>query len=418
MGRTMIEKIIARHSNEEVRAGSVVWMTLDVRSARDFGGASVVKHLQTEYPDRPVNDPAKTVFTFDCNAPAVTIPYANNQHICRQFARKHGIPLFDVDAGIGTHVLLENGYVLPGMTAVGTDSHFNIFGAIGAFGQGMGDTDIAFSFKFGRTWFEVPPSMKIVIRGYYDYPTTAKDLALYILGRLGASGALGRSIEFYGEQIDRLNLAERLTLCSMATEMGAVCALIPPNEEILDFCRSRAREPEALYVAEVDQDAEYCEETEMDVSSLPPMAAAPPNPENAHPVSELTGRKVDSVFIGSCTNGRYEDFALAAEFLAGRKVAPGVMAKVVPATREVFSHLLRDGIIQQFHDAGVIVSHASCAGCASGQIGMTGKGEVQVSTSNRNFPGKQGSGDTYLASPVTAMAAAIAGEIVSPEDLI
>jgi len=414
----MIEKIIASHSEDEVKPGAVVWMNLDIRSARDFGGANVVKHLQREYPEAPVGDIEKTAFTFDCNAPAVTIPYANNQHICRTFAREQGVPLFDVDSGIGTHVLLENGYVSPGMTAVGTDSHFNIFGAIGAFGQGMGDVDIAFGFKFGKTWFEVPSSMKVIIKGFYDYPTTSKDLALYILGKLGARRALGRSVEFYGEQIEKLDLAQRLTLCSLATEMSAVCALIPPSHEILEFCKTRAKNPGNVRKIEADPDAQYCETLEIDVSGLPPMMAAPPNPQNVKPVSELAGRKVDSVFMGSCTNGRYEDFSLAAEFLAGRKIAPHVMAKAVPATRTVFGQMLENRIVQQFHEAGVIVSHAGCAGCASGQIGMTGKGEVQVSTSNRNFPGKQGSGDTYIASPLSAMAAAIAGKITSPENII
>jgi len=418
MGQTMIEKIFSAHSGREARAGEVVWIDLDIRSARDFGGANVVKHLRREYPENPVIDIHKTAFTFDCNAPAVTIPYANNQHICRTFAREQNIPLFDVDAGIGTHVLLEKGYVVPGMTAVGTDSHFNIFGAIGAFGQGMGDVDIAFGFRFGKTWFEVPPTMRVTIRGTYDYPTTARDLALYILGKLGASGGLGRSIEIRGDQIEKLNLAERLTLCSLGTEMGAVCILIPPSREILEFCRNRALYPERVKGVEADPDAEYCEEIEIDVSGLPPLMSAPPKPDNVHPVSELAGKPVDSVFMGSCTNGRFEDFALAAEFLAGSKVSKSVMAKAVPATRQVFGELLRAGVINQFFEAGVIVSHAGCAGCASGQIGMTGKGEVQVSTSNRNFPGKQGSGETYLASPVTAMASAIAGEIVSPEKMI
>ncbi len=418
MGKTIIEKIIAAHSDDEVRAGQVVWMNLDVRSARDFGGANVVKNLRREYPQNPIDDASKTVFTFDCNAPAVTIPYANNQQICRIFAKEQGIRIFDVNSGIGTHVLIENGYITPGITAVGTDSHFNIFGAVGAFGQGMGDVDIAFAFKFGKTWFEAPPTMKIIIRGAYDYPTTVKDLALYIVGRMGAGGALGRAIEFYGEQIERLDLAERLTLCSMATEMGAVCALIPPSEEIIEFCRTCSRTPEKIEPVLADPDAEYCDVMEMDITDLPPQMAAPPKPDNVHPVTELAGRKVDSVFIGSCTNGRYEDFALTAEFLAGRKVTPSVMAKAVPATREVFGQMLKDGIVSQFYDAGVIVSHPGCAGCASGQIGMTGRGEVQVSTANRNFPGKQGDGDTYLASPLTAIASAIAGEIVSPESLI
>lgn len=418
MGKTMIEKIIGAHTKDEVKPGKVVWMDLDMRTARDFGGAAVVGHLRREYPDEPLENRYKTAFTFDCNAPAVTIPYANNQHICRTFAREFGVPLFDVDSGIGTHVLMEKGLVLPGMTAVGTDSHFNIFGALGAFGQGMGDVDIAFAMKTGRTWFEVPPTMKVVIKGTYDYPTTAKDLALCVLGKLGSSGALGRSVEFFGEQVERLDLAERLTFCSLGTEMGAVCCMIPPNSYVLEFCEKQASDPEAIVRYEADPDADYCEVVEIDVEGLQPMMAAPPRPDNVHPVEELAGKEVDSVFIGSCTNGRFEDFALAAEFLSGRRLSSGVMVKAVPATREVYGQLIASGILEQFHKSGIIVSHAGCGGCASGQIGMTGKGEVQVSTSNRNFPGKQGNGETHLASPLTAIACAIAGEIVSPGELI
>jgi 3-isopropylmalate/(R)-2-methylmalate dehydratase large subunit len=418
MAMTIIEKLIARHTGEEVAPGQVVWMDLDVRSARDFGGANVVQHFQREYGTSAVADQAKTLFTFDCVAPAVTIPYANNQQVCRQFAREQGIRVFDVDAGIGSHVMLEQGYVHPGVTVVGTDSHLNILGAVGAFGQGMGDQDIAFAFKVGKTWFEVPETIKIVIRGQYQYPTTAKDLTLFVVGKLGAKGALGKAVEFYGEQIERLNLAERLTLASMATEMGAIAALLPPTEEILDYCQKRQRPGGHVTPIAADLDAHYCQVMEVDVSGLPPQLAAPPKPSAVAPVSEHRGKPVDSIFLGSCTNGRYEDFAQVAEFLGTRKIKSSVMAKIVPATREVYGQLLDQGLVQRFFDAGIIVSHAACGGCASGQIGMTGENEVQLSTSNRNFPGKQGAGDTFLVSPLTAIASAIAGEIVSPEELL
>jgi 3-isopropylmalate/(R)-2-methylmalate dehydratase large subunit len=430
MGLTIIEKIMSRRAGREAKAGDVVWIELDIRSARDFGGANVVKGFMREYPGEKIADPHKTLFTFDCVAPAVTIPYATNQQICRDFARSQGIRVFDVDAGIGSHVMIEQGYVLPGSTVVGTDSHMNIVGAVGAFGQGMGDADIVFAFRSGKTWFEVPETIKITVEGGYEFPTTAKDLTLYVLGTLGSKGALGKAIEFYGEQIDRMTLAERLTLSSMATEMGAIAALMAPSEEILGYCRERAREggamPEprervrgdAVERVLADRDANYCQEIRIDISGLPPQIAAPPKPSNVKEVSAYRGKRVDSVFIGSCTNGRLEDFEAAARVLGPRKVRDGVMMKVVPATREVYRTMLEAGLLKRFFDAGVIVSHACCAGCASGQIGMTGKGEVQVSTSNRNFAGKQGEGETFLASPATAAAAAVAGEIISPEELL
>ena len=398
-GKTIIEKIIQAHSRESVEPGKIVWMDLDVRTARDFAGANVVQNYRTHYGDAPLDDVSKTFFTFDCVVPAKNIPYANNQHICRLWAREKGIKVYDVNAGIGSHVAIEEGLAVPGCTFVGTDSHLNILGAIGAFGQGMGDQDIAFAFKTGKTWFEVPPTMKVVIEGEVVYPCTARDLTLAVLGQLGSSGALGRAVEFYGPAIDALDLAGRITLASQLTEMGGIIGLIPPTTG-------------ALYA---DPDAEYIETIVVDITDLEPLIACPPNPANVKPVREVAGTRVDSVFLGSCTNGRFEDFAAVAEVVKGQRIQPWVMASVVPATRRVYQRMLRAGLIETLFDAGFIISNPGCGGCASGQIGMTGRGQVQVSTSNRNFPGKQGAGDTYLASPVTAAWTALKGEITVPE---
>lgn len=416
MGRTVIEKIFVDHTADEVAPGRVIWLELDLRSARDFAGANVVKRFREAYPGERVADPGKTFFTFDLNAPPNTIAYAENQRVCRAFAREQGIKVYDVDAGIGTHVLMEEGLVLPGHTAVGTDSHFNILGAVGAFGQGMGDVDIAFAFRYGRTWFEVPPTMKVVLRGRYEYPTTAKDLVLFLVGKLGARGALGRAVEIYGEAVEALDMAGRITLCSMATEMGAISAFLPPSDGLWSFLEETTGKRDHPYPT-ADPDAEYVQELEFDVSGLKPKIAAPPRPDNVYDVSELEGERVDAVFVGSCTNGRYEDIRLVAEILKGRKVAKGVILTVVPATRRVWGRLLREGWLQVLHDAGAIISHPRCSGCAQGHLGMTGEGEVQLSTANRNFPGKQGKGRTYLCSPATAAATALFGRITSPEHL-
>lgn len=413
MGKTILEKIFSAHSPDEVRPDAIIWLDLDLRSARDFGGANVVGNLEREYPGEGVADPARTAFTFDCNVPANTIGYANNQHICRLYARKHGIPVFDVDAGIGSHVMIEKGLVVPGSTAVGTDSHLNILGAVGAFGQGMGDQDIAVAFRAGRTWFEVPETVKVVVKGTYRRPTSAKDLTLFIAGRLGAKGLLGCAAEFYGEAIDALDLAGRITLASMVTEMGGIIGFIPPDAAVLAYCRERSgKDVQPVYA---DADARYCRVVEIDVEGLVPQIACPPKPDKVVPVAEAGDVKVDSVFIGSCTNGRIEDMRVVAGMLRGRKVAPGVMLRVVPATQEVWMQMLREGLIETLVEAGAIVSNQGCGGCAAGQIGMTGKGEVQISTGNRNFAGKQGDGFTYLASPATAAAAALTGRITVPE---
>jgi len=413
MPRTIIEHIIAAHADPgaDVRPGSVVWLNLDVRSARDFGGANVVKGFNEHYEGEKVADPTKTFFTFDCNAPANTIAYANNQQICRDFAAEQGIRVFDVDAGIGSHVLMEQGLARPGGTVVGTDSHMNILGAVGCFGQGMGDTDIAFAFKTGRTWFEVPPTIRIGLKGFPSPGVSAKDVILYLVGELGSAGALGCAVEIYGEFVDEAGVDARITLASMGTEMGAVAVLLPPNDETLEWVSRRiGEETEPVYA---DPGADYVKTVEFDIEGLEPMVACPPSPENVKPVRAVEGTRIGSGFIGSCTNGRLEDMAAAASILNGGRVHPGVMLKVVPATREVWVEMMDGDVLKDIFDAGAIISNAGCGGCAAGQIGMTGAGEVQLSTSNRNFAGKQGAGDTYLCSPATVAASAIRGEITN-----
>lgn len=401
MPHTLLEKIFLAHGAESAQPGEIVWLGLDYRTARDFGGASVVKHLERHFPARPVADVSRTFFTFDCNAPANTSGYADNQHACRLFARQHGVKVYDVDAGIGSHVLLESGLIKPGTTAVGTDSHYNILGAVGAFGQGMGDADIAFAFAHGKTWFEVPPCVKLTLRGSPAPGTSAKDVTLYITGQLGASGLLGEVAEVYGPWVERADLASRITLASMGTEMGAISLLLPPGDPAW----------------QADTGAAYARATVIDLAGLPPVVALPGRPDDVHPVREVVARRrvpIDSVFVGSCTNGRIEDLRAAAELLRGRRVKDGVMLRVVPATKQVWMQALAEGLVQVFMDAGGLVSNCGCGGCASGQIGITGRGEVQLSTSNRNYAGKQGAGETYLCSPAVAAASALAGELVEP----
>ncbi len=414
MANTVIEQIIGSHSEEgSVRPGEAVWMGIDYRSARDFGGPNVVAQLEERFPEGPLADPERTFFTFDTNAPANTIGYAENQHRCRLFARQWEARLFDVDAGIGTHVAVEQGLVAPGNTAVGTDSHFNILAAVGAFGQGMGDVDVAYIFRTGRAWFEVPPTVRIELQGDLPERATAKDLALFLLRELGTDKVLGRAVEISGQAVEGLDLAGRITFCSLATEAGSIAFFLPPSEVVDDFYRQRHGREVIQPVAEPG--AEYEKHYRFDVSGLGPVASPPPDPNGARPVEELSGVKVDGVFVGSCTNGRWEDFRAVAEILTGRRVKEGVMLKMVPTTREVYTRIIEDGTMSDLVRAGAIVTHPGCGGCASGQIGMTGRGEVQVSTSNRNFRGKQGLGETYLASPRTAAWSALRGVICNED---
>ena len=418
MGKTIIEKILVNHrrgdfhTEDKIETGQNIWLGIDVRTARDFGGPNVIKHLLREYPDNPIDDIAKTFFTFDTVVPANNIPYAENQQIVRQFARKYNIKLFDAQWGIGTHNLIEKGIVRPGYTAVGTDSHYNILGAIGAFGQGMGDIDIAFAFKTGKVWFEIPPTVRINLVGIPSFPVTPKDVVFELLRNFGTKKLLGYVAELQGDYIDALGLDGRITIASMGTELGLVSIMFPPSNEVaLELSELANYEPVFI---KADSDAKYAAEYTLNISSLEPLLAAPYSPGNIHSVKEFLGTRIDTVFVGSCTNGRASDFRLVAEIIGSEEVNSDITLKLVPSTRKVYECLLFDGTLQQLFTSGGIFSHPACAGCANGQIGMTGKGERQLSTANRNFKGKQGAGETFLVSPATAAASAKKGFIALP----
>ncbi len=413
MGKTIIEKILGSHSGKEVSPGNIVDIAIDVRAARDFGGANVVKNIRDN--GLSVDDAKKTAFTFDCNPGGSDQKYATNQQICRDFARQHAITIYDIDAGIGTHLAIDEGLSLPGSTFVSTDSHANILGAIGAFGQGMGDVDIAHAFAFGKVWFKVPPSLKIILKGKPSSQASPKDITLAMLKKLGANGLLGYAAEVYGDIVDDLNLSARITIASMATEMAGIITLFPPNQDVIDHCQRASGTP--IEPLKADEDAIYASTIEIDIEGLTCQISRPGHPEDVVAVSTLVGQKIGSAFIGSCTNGRFEDMQVAANILKGKKVAPGVVLKIVPSTDKVWRKCLDEGLIEIFKEAGALVGNAGCAGCAAGQIGQNGPGEVTISTGNRNFAGKQGKGEVYLASPAVVAASAIAGTIVTADSI-
>ena len=411
---TLIEKIIARHSNQQiVNPGDIVDVMIDTRAARDFGGANVVKNLMDN--GLTVADPSKTIFTFDCNPGGSDQKYAANQHYCRQYARENNIKVFDVDSGIGTHLAIDRGLAWPGSTFVSTDSHANIMGAIGSFGQGMGDQDIAAAWAKGYVWFKVPPSVKINLIGKRPSNVSAKDIVLNLLSIFGANKLLGYSVEFYGEEVDKLSLDERVTISSMGTEMGVIILIFPPNLSILGELKAlTGKEFETIYA---DPDAIYEKTFDIDITNFVPMVARPGHPHDDIPVDSVRNTKIDSGFIGSCTNGRIQDLREAAGILKDRKVAPGVVLKIVPSTDVIWNQAMDEGLIRIFKEAGAMVSNAGCAGCAAGQVGQNGPGEVTISTGNRNFEGKQGKGFVYLASPAVVAASAVAGYITTPEQI-
>ena len=413
MSKTLIQKIFENHSESKANVGDIIDVTIDARVARDFGGANVVKNLEEN--NLSIHDPKKTFFTFDCNPGGCDQKYAANQHICRLFARKNGIKVYDINRGIGTHLAFEEDLISPGETFVSTDSHANIMGAIGAFGQGMGDLDIASAFAHGKVWFKVPPTAKIVLKGTPSKTASAKDIVLKMAKDIGANGLLGYVAEIYGEYVDSLSLDERVTISSMATEMGGIIMLFPPNDAVLEFYRKNFRKDVEPVFA--DKDPDYEQTIEIDIDGLEPQISRPGHPEDVVDVNEVYNTKVDSGFIGSCTNGRLEDMKTAAKILKGREIAPGRILKIVPATDKVWKTCLDEGLITIFKEAGALVGSAGCAGCASGQIGQTGKGEIAVSSGNRNFVGKQGKGDIFLASPATVAASLVAGFITTSNNI-
>ncbi|KPL10675.1 homoaconitate hydratase [candidate division TA06 bacterium SM1_40] len=415
MGMTIIEKILSRASGGEARAGARVWAPIDLAVVRDFGGPNVVLGFQEFTDHGRVFDPDKVAMTFDYQAPAKDTKVANNQRLCREFAKEQGIDkVFDVNEGIGQHVLLEQGLVAPGSVIVGTDSHMNLLGAVGSFATGMGTTDIVAAWYAGRLWFRVPETLKVTVRGQYKSPVSAKDLTLFFLRSVGTDRANFMSIEFTGDTIERLSLAGRLTLASMVTEINGKIGFIAPEGETLAWLRSRC--PGTVEAVMPDPGATYADEMILDVGDLEPQIACPHAPDNVKAVSEVAGAPFDSAFIGSCTNGRFEDLRVAAQIIsAGGGIAPGIRLVVVPATKEVAREALAAGLYEIFLSHSVMVTNPGCSLCTIGHHGVLGAGDVLLSTSNRNYLGKLGKGsEVYLASPATVAASCVRGRITDP----
>jgi len=414
--KTIIEKIFSRAAGKDVAPGDDVWIKLDLVAMRDFGGPNVIDEYRAAFGDSPVFDPRRVAITFDLHIPARNEKVAVNQKILRDFAAKQGVHLFDVNTGVGQHILLENGLVKPGDVIVGTDSHMNLLGAVGGAGFGMGTTDIAGAMYKGMLYFRVPETLKVKISGSLKPHVGAKDVILMVLKDLKTDGGLNRAIEFTGDGIDSMDLAQRLTIASMVTEMSGDVGFIVPSQEVLEFISSRSGK--CIETIQPDDGAVYERTVDYTIDDLEPMIALPHSPDNVIPVKDVSGTAIDQVFIGSCTNGRFEDLRAAAELLKGRHVNKKVRCIIVPATMEVAKTALKNGLYDIFLDAGAVVTNPGCALCTTGHPGILAPGERMVSTSNRNFIGKLGKGaHVYLASPETAAVSAITGSITDPREL-
>lgn len=419
MGMTMTQKILADHAGvKEVHAGELIEANVDIVMANDITGPMALPIFK-KMADK-VFDKDKVVLVPDHFTPNKDIKSAENSKAIREFSREQGLThhMEQGKCGVEHAILPESGIVVAGDAVIGADSHTCTYGAIGAFSTGVGTTDIATGMATGQLWFKVPSAIKFNLHGKLPKYVSGKDVILHIIGRIGVDGALYKSMEFTGEGVKELSMADRFTICNMAIEAGAKNGIFPVDEAAIEYLDKHAKREYKIY--EADKDAEYEEEVDVDLSVIRPTVAFPHLPGNAKTVDEIEAMDkiyIDQVVIGSCTNGRMEDLRKVAAILKGKKVADNVRVMVIPATQKIYLQCILEGILETFVEAGCAVNTPSCGPCMGGHMGVLAKGEKCVSTTNRNFVGRMGDVESliYLASPETAAASAIAGYIANPE---
>ena len=419
MGMTMTQKILADHAGvKEVHAGELIEANVDIVMANDITGPMALPIFK-KMADK-VFDKDRVVLVPDHFTPNKDIKSAENSKAIREFSREQGLThhMEQGKCGVEHAILPESGIVVAGDAVIGADSHTCTYGAIGAFSTGVGTTDIATGMATGQLWFKVPSAIKFNLHGKLPKYVSGKDVILHIIGRIGVDGALYKSMEFTGEGVKELSMADRFTICNMAIEAGAKNGIFPVDEAAIEYLDKHAKREYKIY--EADKDAEYEEVVDVDLSAIRPTVAFPHLPGNAKTVDEIEAMDkiyIDQVVIGSCTNGRMEDLRKAAAILKGKKVADNVRVMVVPATQKIYLQCILEGILETFVEAGCAVNTPSCGPCMGGHMGVLAKGEKCVSTTNRNFVGRMGDVESliYLASPETAAASAIAGYIANPE---
>lgn len=419
MGMTMTQKILADHAGvKEVHAGELIEANVDIVMANDITGPMALPIFK-QMADK-VFDKDKVVLVPDHFTPNKDIKSAENSKAIREFSREQGLThhMEQGKCGVEHAILPESGIVVAGDAVIGADSHTCTYGAIGAFSTGVGTTDIATGMATGQLWFKVPSAIKFNLHSKLPQYVSGKDVILHIIGRIGVDGALYKSMEFTGEGVNELSMADRFTICNMAIEAGAKNGIFPVDEAAVEYLDKHAKRDYKIY--EADSDAEYEEVVDVDLSAIRPTVAFPHLPGNAKTVDEIEAMDkiyIDQVVIGSCTNGRMEDLRKAAAILKGKKVADNVRVMVVPATQKIYLQCILEGILETFVEAGCAVNTPSCGPCMGGHMGVLAKGEKCVSTTNRNFVGRMGDVESliYLASPETAAASAIAGYIANPE---
>lgn len=419
MGMTMTEKILAKHAGiDVVKPGQLINCKLDMVLANDVTAPPAIKEF--EKIGKPVFDNTKIALVPDHFTPNKDIKSAGLAKIVRDFAHKHNIVNYFEIGRVGIeHVILpEKGIVAPGMVTIGADSHTCTYGALGGFSTGVGSTDLGVALATGEAWFKVPETIKVNITGKKPKYICGKDVMLTLIGMIGVDGALYKALEFAGEGVKELNITDRLTIANMAIEAGAKNGIFPVDDETLNYIKDRVTKP--YEIVEADSDATYCQTVEINLSELKPVVAFPHLPENTHSVESIKEPiTIDQVVIGSCTNGRLEDLAIAASILKGHKVHPNVRCIIIPGSQQVYLDAIHNGYVDTFIEAGATVSTPTCGPCLGAHMGIMTAGERCVSTTNRNFRGRMGHVDSevYLASPYVAAASAILGKIATPEEV-
>jgi len=418
MGKTFAEKVLGKAAGEDVKTGQVV--TVEPHFCMSHDNAAPISKIFKKIGVGKVWNPDHIVFILDHAVPAPTDKHAENHKIIREFVKEQGIKHFyDVNSkgGVCHQIMCQEGYALPGLVMVGSDSHTCTYGAYGAFSTGIGRSEMAATWATGKIWFRVPESMKITVKGSFKKGVSAKDLILKIIGDIKADGADYMSVEFHGPAISQISLAERMTLCNMGIEMGAKNAVCPPDEKVLNAIKDNAKTDkwEAIWA---DDDAVYAKELEYDLGELEPGVAKPHTVDNYAPVSEVAGTPIHQAFLGSCTNARIEDLREAAKILEGKEVA--VRTIVIPASWKVYRKAMKEGILDILLDAGCIINNPGCGPCMGNHEGILAPGETCISTANRNFKGRMGNKESfiYLASPMTVAASAVKGAIADPREVL
>jgi len=419
MGMTITEKILSRHAGlEEVRPGMLINARVDIALGNDITAPIAIAEFR-KAGGTAVFDRNKVALIPDHFTPNKDIHSAGQCRIMRDFAREQRIThYYEVgEAGIEHALLPEQGIVVPGDLVIGADSHTCTYGALGAFATGVGSTDLAAAMLKGELWFRVPETLKILFRGPMRKWVSGKDLILYLIGLIGVDGARYKAMEFAGETVEKLGMADRLTMANMAVEAGAKNGIFIPDDVTGAYVRNRAKRPFSFYTS--DPDARYADVIEIDVSGIEPQVAFPHIPSNVRGIGQAGGVELDQVLIGSCTNGRIEDLRTAAGILKGRKAAPGVRLIIVPATPEIYRMAIREGLMEIFMEAGAVISPPSCGACLGGHLGVLAEGERAVATTNRNFVGRMGhpKSEVYLAGPAVAASSAVLGRIAGPDEL-